>query len=85
LPIALEILSSIAVVRIWPAPTRWQGYLAMRGRRIIQRDGHAAGSCGNEPHGDRPGGFFLRRRREAGFRRCPSTPSGIPILDLIKD
>jgi hypothetical protein len=55
----------------------------MRGRRIIQRGGpapqcdgtgHAAGSCGNEPHGDRPGGFFLRRRREAGFRRCPSAP-----------
>jgi hypothetical protein len=55
----------------------------MRGRRIIQRGGPApamrrnrrrAGSCGNGPHGDRPGGFFLRRRREAGLRLCPSTP-----------
>ena len=39
----------------------------MRGRRIIQRGGPApvmrrnrrrVGSCGNGPHGDRPGGFF---------------------------
>jgi hypothetical protein len=33
------VAGSVAVVRIWPAPTRWQGYLAMRGRRIIQRGG----------------------------------------------
>jgi hypothetical protein len=53
----------------------------MRGRRIIQRGGlapqcdgtgHAVGSCGNGPHGDRPGGYFLCRRREAAFRLCPS-------------
>jgi hypothetical protein len=36
-----------AVVRIWPAPTRWQEYLAMRGRRIIQRGGPA-------PHATEP-------------------------------
>jgi hypothetical protein len=57
-------------------PPAGQEYLAIRGRRIIQRGGPApvmrrnrrrVGSCGNGPHGDRPGGFFLCRRRRAGF------------------
>ena len=57
-------------------PPAGQEYLAIRGRRIIQRGGPApvmrrnrrrVGSCGNGPHGDRSGGFFLCRRRRAGF------------------
>jgi hypothetical protein len=61
--------ADLADAHPWPGVPRDEGspHHPARRPRPMRRTRRRACSCGNEPHGDRPGGFFLCRRRRAGF------------------